>query len=382
MTEPLRKASRRKAVLLGSFLCLTAPASSLAYDIRTRVKVAGIELFYLDDIHESITELAENCVRAAPSPRPTRCWTEDRAIADLSKSEKGEKYSERQLAARWPDDPTRQSSLHTYPKLGYMLKFGCQDLSSGGLSVENFGLTCSSHFGRLQFMHAMAGPDDKSAQDTYDRIIEWARFSYRVASGEQDLDANYCATFDDPALSPALRSAFQLQGRSFCKKRPRFLFLGSYPAWTVRTLFTLTCPNPLQSKVCWEDGSARGDEKARLAATGALLHLVQDSFSQAHAERSEGGRVAEKGPFTSKVVCRFPTDYFDYSVQTDGQSEKVHGAADKPPQSIDTSCREGRQTDDVVTASAAILWHLDEKKTSEEFVSYLKDHVFGPRPQA
>jgi hypothetical protein len=262
-----------------------------------------------------------------------------------------------------------------------MLKFGCQDIAGGGLSVENFGLTCSSHFGRLQFMHAMAGPDDQSVGDTYDRIIEWARFSYRVASGEQDLEANYCETFDDPTLSPVLRSAFQLQGRSFCKKRSRFLF-GSYPAWTVRTLFTLTCSNPLQSKLCWEDFGRRGSEKARLAATGALLHLVQDSFSQAHAERSWGVGVNEKGPFTSKVVCRFPTDYFDYRVQTDGQSEKVHGAADKPPERIDDSCRRDPQTDDVVTASAAVLWHLDEKKTSEEFVRYLQDHVFGPRPPA
>ena len=260
-----------------------------------------------------------------------------------------------------------------------MLKFGCKKLAEGGPSVEEIGLTCSSHFGRLQFMHAMAGPDDRSPQDTYDRIIEWARFSYRVASREQDLTANYCETFDDPRLSPALKSAFQMEDRGFCSKRRRFL-LWSYPAWTVRTLFTLTCSNSLQSKWCWEDKSDQADERARLAATGALLHLIQDSFSQAHAHRSVDGDVSEKGPFSSKVVCRFPTDYFDYRVQTDGQSEKIHQAADKPPQKINSTCRDRPQADDVVTASAAVLWHLAEKKSAETFVQYLADHVFGQRP--
>ncbi|HYE29124.1 MAG TPA: hypothetical protein VEA61_12970 [Allosphingosinicella sp.] len=371
----------RTAVILASMLCLTAPAPTAAYDIRTRIKIGNKTIFYLDDVHESITRLAEQCLPPLGAPRPTRCWTRDRAIADLATSEAGESYSPRELAARWPDDPTRQSAIHTSPKLGYMLKFGCKKRAEGGPSIEKIGLTCSSHFGRLQFMHAMAGPDDRSARDTYDRIIAWARFAYRVASREQDLTQNYCKAFDDPKLSPALRKAFQMEDRSFCSKRTRWLFW-SYPAWTVRTLFTLTCSNPLQSKTCREDETDQADEQARLAATGALLHLVQDSFSQAHAHRSVDGSVDERGPFSSRVVCRFPTDYFDYSVQTDGLSEKIHQAADKPPQQIDDTCRDRPQTDDVVTASAAVLWHLAEKKPADTFVQYLTERVFGPRPRA
>jgi hypothetical protein len=367
----------RKLILSASSVVLMYGAPAAAYDIRTNVKIGPKEVFYLDDVHESITKLAEQCLRPGQTERPTGCWTSASAIAALSRSEAGEAYSPTQKASRWPDDPTRQSSLHTYPKLGLALKYGCKDLAKDGENIENLGLLCSSHYGRLQFMHAMAGPLDPTAEDTHRRILEWARFAYRVASKRQSLDENYCKAIDkQPA---ALKAALQMSDRSFCGKRTRMLFW-SYAPWTVRTFFVLRCSGPFQSRWCSEDVSAEADENARLAATGALLHLVQDSFSQAHAHRSAGAPVPEQGPFTSKVVCRFPTDYFDYGVQTANQSEKIHGASDKPPATIDPSCKNKAQTDDVVTASAAILWHLRENKSDDAFIEYLVDRVFGPRP--
>lgn len=89
-------------------------------------------------------------------------------------------------------------------------------------------------------------------------------------------------------------------------------------------------------------------------------------------------------PFAPLVVCSYPTAYYDYGAQTKEQ----YGPSDKPP-ARDPSCdddpRTARpndpQTDDVVTASAMILWFLQQEGPQEEaFLQYLTDRVFGTTP--
>ncbi len=230
-------------------------------------------------------------------------------------------------------------------------------------------------------MHAMASIGDRSAKDTYDRIMAWARFAFQVGRGKQRLTDNYCATMD--RQPEALRNALQMQDRSYCTRRSGLF--RTYEPWTVRTFFTLTCRNVISSRNCSEPlPGPEGDELARTAATGALLHLVQDSFSQAHAARWVTDPVTVRGPFTPRVVCTYPTSYFDYGQQT----KELHGPSDKPPVR-DASCdddartqaRDDPQTDDVVTASAMILWFLDQREDREEaFMRYLAERVFGPTP--
>lgn len=340
---------------------LTVPSAAAAYDIYTNTPVMK-----LPAVHEAMTGLAEVCFRNSPDPSrpPKDCWT----YGALAKSFVLKRpFSALQEAVRWPDDPTRQGNGFTYPKLGLSLRNGCPIQTAAMPAIDQAGLLCSSHYGRLQFLHAMRSPDDRSDADTRASILDWARFAYEVAAGDSKLiGSDLCAAVSGRGH---LATAMEFADQSLChQRRSRWR---TYPPYTVRTFFTLRCSNMFSSRRCWEQSSANGDEAARIAATGALLHLVQDSYSQAHTSRSVGGSVNEKGPFEAKVVCRPPTTFFNYS----GQNHDEHGRADLPP-ARDSSCNDGA-IDDPITASATVLWHLENKKSADEFVTYLKNRVFG-----
>jgi hypothetical protein len=339
-----------------------------AYEIRIRrpfVKKA--------DVHETITALAEDCLKNHKGAPPSGCWTTDEDVAARS-NRHDEAYSDLQLAAKWPDDPTRQDRGASFPKIGYNMQRGCKKLTAESRTMEVVGLLCSSHFGKLQFLHAQAVAEDSTAADTYDRILAWADFAFRAArnealpSGQAMLDANYCEfMMSEPA---ALRDMMKCTGND-------------YRLYNVSTFFALTCARPFGSSTCGSPSDATTeDSMAKLAARGALLHLVQDSFSQSHTSRAAGETLPPNGPnggFMSKVVCLYPTAYFNYA----DQRAKAHARADKPP-TRDSSClpdAAGKppQTDDVATASAMLLWHI-KNGTRESLRDYLVSRVFGPRP--
>ncbi|HYI41196.1 MAG TPA: hypothetical protein VE053_12850 [Allosphingosinicella sp.] len=363
---------RKRWLLIGAII-LTSAAQ--AYEIRVRrpfVKKA--------DVHETITALAEECLKTPSAAAPSGCWHRNADLAGRSRSRGNESYGPLQVAVRWPDDPTRQDRKASFLKIGYNLFRGCKKLAAGSRVIEEIGLLCSSHYGKLQFFHAQAVDEDKSPADTRRRILAWADLAFRIATdarledGSRLLDANYCRFIEtEPAaLSEVMR----------CKSP------SIYDDWNVSTFFALTCASPWVSYRCPTPGEAAEEDRlAILSAKGALLHLVQDSFSQSHASRSIGSPIPPNGPqggFVSKVVCAYPTAYFNYREQ----KSKAHGKADRPPVR-DSSCDDDPrtpapddpQTDDVITASAMILWHL-ENGSPESFERYLVDRVFGPEPTA
>ncbi|HEX8380890.1 MAG TPA: hypothetical protein VF619_10125 [Allosphingosinicella sp.] len=354
---------------------IVAGTAAQAYEIRVRrpfVKKA--------DVHESITALAEECLKKTGPVSPARCWHSGVDLGKLSISRDDERYSPLQVAVRWPDDPTRQDRNTSFPKIGYNLFRGCDKLVRKSRVIEEIGLLCSSHYGKMQFFHAQAVDEDKSPADTHGRILAWADLAFRIATdarlddGKRLLDANYCQFIlsEPAALSEVMR----------CKSP------SIYDDWNVSTFFALSCATPWASYSCpFPTEAAEEDRLAILSAKGALLHLVQDSFSQSHASRSVGAPVPANGPqsgFVSKVVCAYPTNYFNYREQ----KSKRHKKADRPPLR-DASCNDDPrtaaendpQTDDVITASAMVLWHL-ENGTPKSFRKYLVDRVFGPAPAA
>jgi hypothetical protein len=353
------------AVILGT--------AAQAYEIRVRrpfVKKA--------DVHESITSLADECLKKAGEGQPSGCWHSGVDLWKLSVSREDERYSPLQVAVRWPDDPTRQDRDASFPKIGYNLFRGCKNLVRNTRVIEEIGLLCSSHYGKMQFFHAQAVDEDKSPADTHGRILAWADLAFRIATdarlgdGKRLLDANYCQfILSEPT---ALREVMRCKSPSI------------YDDWNVSTFFALRCATPWVSYSCpYPTDPSEEDRLALLSAKGALLHLVQDSFSQSHASRSVGAPVPPNGPdsgFVSKVVCAYPTDYFNYREQ----KSKKHGKADRPPLR-DASCdddprtpaKNDPQTDDVITASAMVLWHLDNG-TRESLRDYLVSRVFGPAP--
>jgi hypothetical protein len=169
-----------------------------AYEIRVH-KVVALK----HDVHESMTALAEACLRRSGREKPARCWPSAKELAASSNSRWGEAYSDLQKASRWPDDPTRQDRSFSFVKIGYNPLWGCPKWIRASRRLEDSGLLCSSHYGRLQFLHAQAvNEDGGSAAKTHGRIMAWAKFAFRVAKderlagGTRLLDAPYCSAID------------------------------------------------------------------------------------------------------------------------------------------------------------------------------------------
>ncbi len=117
--------------------------------------------------------------------------------------------------------------------------------------------TLRSHFGDMQFLHAMAARAGESAFDTREKSMRWAEFSYRVARGEIDARTNVFALRDmKSTMDDATRSWVSSLFRAPEKK-----------LWRVQDVFL----------------PGRGE--LRLVAFGTFLHLVEDSYSASHVRR-------------------------------------------------------------------------------------------------
>ncbi len=106
-----------------------------------------------------------------------------------------------------------------------------------------------SHFGDLQFLHAMASEDGETAEATKARIMMWAEFAWGVIEGKYRLD------------TPLRTIPIAGWSNHFTNGH------------TVQDLFTMGRP--------W----LRPHVKS--VAFGSLLHLVQDSFAAGHVDRRE-----------------------------------------------------------------------------------------------
>jgi hypothetical protein len=104
-----------------------------------------------------------------------------------------------------------------------------------------------SHFGDLQFLHAMASKDGELAKETQYKIMKWAEFAYKVATGEI----------------------------------PQRVKLKEIPIPEIRNLFAGDLK--LESKTI--EQLFKGPQFVKRVAIGTLLHMVQDSYAQGHADR-------------------------------------------------------------------------------------------------
>lgn len=119
------------------------------------------------------------------------------------------------------------------------------------LNADNAPLLVRSHFGDLQFLHAMANHDGESASVVRNRIITWAEFTWRTALGEFPLSTR---VKDIPV--PGIVEFFGTKG------------------WSIQDLFALGNPHV-----------RRPDNMSELAF-GSLLHVIEDSFADGHVERA------------------------------------------------------------------------------------------------
>jgi hypothetical protein len=364
---------------------VAAPAA--AYEIGSGIPVP--KRYW--NLHETFTTIAGECVRPNGGV-PSDCSSRFAEVKGRARRRQARPENIDSYASRWPDDPMRLLDGAWRAKAGYGLQFkACKNAFKGGASenasIDQAGLLCSSHFGQLQFLHAQSRPQDREENTSKDHrdpaitrrnILAWARFAYRAATDPTFRDRNYCqavAEIQEARVETALRFADvdRCRDRTVNGKEGPVRYL----EWRVGTLFGQRCKYLWVESFCWDQTEPFDDETARYGARGAILHLIQDSYSQSHAARlpvGEGG-PEPLGPFTARVVCLPPLAYYDYS-----QQNKRHEDADVRPR-LHSSCNDpaSRTVDDVITASAVALYYLDNPDLGR-FETYLATRVFPPAP--
>ncbi len=346
------------ALVLGASLLLPGGAA-LSYNIHLKGRV-----------HERLTRLAELCFERSTGRIPMDC--------DASTIATGRTMHDWRtnlaLSSRWSDDPTRQLSGLSGIKFAISAGRTCRDWFRGGPGQADApygGILCGSHYGPLQFWHAMRSSERETPAETRAKMLEWVDVAYRVATGRIPESEGYCSYFRS---RPAIARSMVPGNFPYCSDRPGPENEGrGYRAWRVHTLFSMRCSNPLSSRICSEVVGPGGAALARRNARGALLHIVQDSFSQSHAIR---GPEAGGQEFDPKIVCLPVTGFHFYTGQVGSGVD--HGSADKYPTVDMTTCGAGRQIDDPVTASAVMLWHVNANSDPEIVQAYFRDHVLGP----
>lgn len=315
--------------------------------------------------------------------RPTRTFLSKFTVDDLEK------------AVKWPDDPTYEAFGPGVSKFGAKMLEGCEKFLQDRKGMDNMsGLLCNTHYGSYQFWHAQSSSIGEPLSETRDKILDWAKFNYEVAVGNIKPDKDYCEYFEENKSS--ISRYMKPSNYPFCVERkvwgwvPKWL-AEPIPAWKIATLYGVSCDNPFTSATACEEELIEYPDKRKdnmvISATGALLHLVQDSFSQSHNERGscfDGPKKSGKPIAVSKIVCKpisLITNYGQFNlVENHIDTQIDHKLSDDWPY-IDDSCINDddlKVVDDPVTASAKLLWHIERKSDWESEVLVDLTKVFNP----
>jgi len=340
---------------LGFSLAIAAAAAPVsAYEIKAK-----------HSVHEAITRLALRCAQAGePGTPPADCKQDYRQIAVIAAYPRSllTNFNRLEASVRWPDDPLR-SLYSPGGAIGFGVKTalgGCEhgDAERGLETLYGRGLLCGSHYGRLQFLHAMAVDNEQDqAEITRRKVLDWAMFAYQVATARAPAGAPYCRYVGENAGAVALE--LSPKGFPFCGPTER-------PSWRVGTLFSLKCWLPTTRAGCTEYLS---ETRAQRAAAGAFLHVIQDSYSQSHTRRSPGASTSD---FVPRADCGFPSEFYAYTEV----NRAHHSDADKAPARGD-ACGSPAAAADVVTASAEAIWHLCRNSDPGVVRAFLEQRVFG-----
>lgn len=199
-----------------------------------------------------------------------------------------------------------------------------------------------SHFGDLQFFHSMAAYDGETAAETRQRMRMWAQFLWGVAT----------------------------------KAIPTDRFLRTVGVDQLEHYF----PGDMTATNLFATGIVEVRKDLDKVAIGALLHMLQDSFSQAHAGRNpESGAACE-------AIPRFAqpgkvSQFYSYA----GQVGRLHDHED----TFDALSLQTLQVNpNVVDASRAFLtlwkenapWSEAEKYFDCAFALETPDAKAGPGP--
>jgi hypothetical protein len=198
------------------------------------------------------------------------------------------------------------------------------------LNPKNGNYMLRSHFGDLQFLHAMASRDGESAKQTKARILMWAQFIWGIMESKYRLDTN----LKDITL-PGWADHFN-NGHA------------------VQELFTLGRP--------WLRPHVKD------VAFGSLLHLVQDSFAAGHVDRREPlfGQTCSGGSVQAYGAIR---EFHSYA----SQDHAKHKTADS-----NESARDHIQLNDpdVIDAGKRLVSFRENRATWDQVSQFMNECVF------
>lgn len=284
-----------------------------------------------EPVHEEITKRARACAAAAATaPLPLACAQDAPAPAG---EQRGNKYDSLMRGVWWNDDPNQLLFAGWQLKwLAWMddaERIAKHKRNWKGRAAEitpDYYMTYRSHYGDLQFLHAMASDDGELAADTRDRLLDWAGYAYAVATGRID----HYVKFE------ALDDAFVR------------LHFAHRPGWTTNYLFA-------------PKYQLRDALHNRRMALGALLHTVQDSYSSSHAARS-----LDASPRCASGRVR---QFYAYN----RQDPDLHGEADKRAGWQGTAFNEIQNP---VNVSATLIAFAERDTDWPTVRTYLVDTVF------
>lgn len=207
---------------------------------------------------------------------------------------------------RWNDDPPFRLSpgqaASTSCKTRETVRFETQplcwvylfrDAQVGAAGGKRYGpgdaMLYRSHFGDLQYLHAMAAADGELAHRTRDNLLGWFEFTWRASRGEYTLETRL-----NEIRIPVIQDAF---GRS---------------GWRLMDLYTLGASGGLRRHI-------------NDVAFGSLLHAVQDSFAGGHVLREESSGLRQCVLAGSSVSA--PGNVLEFHSYS-GQSHSLHAEAD------------------------------------------------------
>jgi hypothetical protein len=208
--------------------------------------------------------------------------------------------------------------------------------------------TLRSHFGDMQFLHAMASRNGETAADTREKALRWLEFSYRVARGEIGPRVNVFSLREagsemDAATRDWVSALFRAPDKQL---------------WRVQDVFL------------------PGVGDLRRVAFGSFLHLVQDSYSASHVRRLAHRTQSNGCPSydAADPIAEFHT----YG----GQDTEKHALCDDAPDWLDTP-RDGSPVDVMAELVQAFNDGRDwptVRALIEEKVLRLADTTHAARP--
>ncbi|MCP1617471.1 MULTISPECIES: hypothetical protein [Pseudomonadaceae] len=284
-----------------------------------------------EPVHEEITKRARLCesISIDSASVPLVCIT---AGPTPTGTPKGNKYDSLIRGVWWNDDPnqllfTQPITWAVWMEDGDRIAKKNRNLRGQKREItQRYYMQYRSHYGDLQFLHAMASADGESAETTQRNILDWAEFSYAVATRQIDTQT---------LLSQVTTHHFQDHFKN-------------QTGWTISYLF-----GPKYKL-------SRRDHFQEMAL-GSLLHMIQDSYSEGHTLRKFD---ASKSCPAGRVV-----QFHSYVHQISSQ----HGTADTRSA---WKARSFTDAQDPVNASATVMRFVAQGAGWPVVEDYLKGTVF------